>query len=83
METIRNMVFQLDPSQGSVPKILSVQQTEFCHVLLWNIQLYNDVAIILIPSSPGVVAESGNEHWFTNTAMGVPSLPDFSLRIKL
>ena len=74
METIRHMVLQFDPRQRSLPDILSVQHTELGHVPLRDIQLNDDVSIIFVAFSPGIVTLSGHEHRFAKAAVRVPDL---------
>lgn len=52
METIRYMVLQLDPRQGPLPNILSVQDTELCHMLFGDIDLHDNVPVIFVSFAP-------------------------------
>lgn len=74
METVRHMVLQLDPRQGSLPNILSVQHAKLGQVFLGNVDLYNDVSIIFVAFLPRVVPQSGHENGFAKTAVRVPNL---------
>ena len=83
METVRHVVLQFDASQRAAPKVLCVQQTELGDVLLRHVQLHDDVAIILVPSSARAVAEPGDEHGLSDAAARIPHLPLLAARVKL
>ena len=83
METVRHVVLQFDASQRAAPKVLCVQQTELGDVLFRHVQLHDDEAIILVPSSGGAVAEPGEEHGLPDAAVRIPHLPLLAARVKL
>ena len=83
METIRYMVLQLDPRQGPLPNILSVQDTELCHMLFGDIDLHNNVPVIFVSFSPWIVTEPRDEDRFAKTTVRIPyvTLSTFSVQL--
>ena len=83
METIRYMVLQLDPRQGPLPNILSVQDTELCHMLFGDIDLHDNVPVIFASFSPWIVTEPRDEDRFAKTTVWIPYVTLSTFRIQL
>ena len=84
METIRYMVLQLDPRQGPLPNILSVQDTELCHMFFGDIDLHDNVPVIFVSFSPWIVTEPRDEDRFAKTTVRIPyvTLSTFSVQLQ-
>ena len=83
METIRYMVLQLDPRQGPLPNILSVQDTELCHMLFGDIDLHDNVPVIFVSFSPWIVTKPRDEDRFAKTTVRIPYVPLSTFSVQL
>ena len=83
MEPVGNMMLELDPCQWTLLNLFGIQNHKLSAVSLWNIELYQHVAIIFITHFVAPPAKTRNKHWFSNTTMGVPDLTLFVLHVML
>lgn len=83
MEPIGNMMLELDPRQWTLLNLLGIQNHKLSAVGLWNVELYQHVAIIFITHFMAPPAKTRNKHWFSDTTVGVPDLTMFMLHVML
>ncbi len=83
MEPIGNMMLQLDPCQWTLLNLLCIKNHKLSAVGLWNVELYQHIAIIFVTHFMAPPAKSRNKYWFSDTTMGVPDLTTFMLHVML
>ncbi len=83
MESIRNVVSQLDPSNRPTLHVFCVQDGKLSVVGLRDVELDDKVAIVLLTLLTAVPAKTRDKDRLTNAAMGVPHLPVLPSGVKL
>lgn len=83
METVRDVVLQLDASQRPLVHLLSVQHHKLCAVCLWDIELYQHKAVILLPLRAALPAQPRHKDRLTDNPVGIPHLPLLVLGVML
>ena len=74
VETVGDVMLELDPSQRALVHSLGIQDHVLRAVGLRHVELDQDVAIVLIPHLTALPAQSGHKYRLPHHAVGVPHL---------
>ena len=83
METVGDVVLELDPGHGSAVDVFRIKDDKLCTVELWHVQLHNNKAVILVSLLPAVPAPPRDEDGLAHAPVGVPDLPLLTLGVVL